>query len=128
MEGFSMSSNTKNVWNKVVINQVTDITLKSANITVEVVLNQNVIPVTPLDKGRLRKSMSTVKATHSKPYAKIVSKGNIAPYNIRVHELEPPVNWTTPGTSGKFLEVPFKNNVVKTFNRVLKGEMKKNGF
>ena len=133
---------SKNVWNKVVINEVTDITLKSANITVEILMNQmiNSIPLgSSVDKdgnvkknyipGKLRKSHATVHATRQKPYAKVVSKGNIAPYNVRVHEwTDASVNWTTPGTGAKWMENTFRNNSLKTFNRVLKGEMKKNGF
>ena len=109
MEGFSMSS-TKNVWNKVVINQVTDITLKSANITVEILMNQ-MVNLIPLEHGKLRKSHATEHATKNKHYAKVVSKGNEAPYNVRVHEwTDASVKWTTPGTGAKWMENTFRNN------------------
>lgn len=115
---------SKNVWNKAVIKEVSEKTVRVANKTVEILLNKTV-DVTPLDKGELRKSLATEHATINKPYAKVVSKGNIAPYNARVHEmLDPSVNWTTPGTGPKFIENTFKNNALKTFNRVLKGESK----
>ena len=127
MEGFSMSANVKNTWNKVVINQVTDITLKSVNITTDILLNQMMDKI-PLKDGKLRKSHATIHATRRIPVAKVVSKGNIAPHNVRQHELPQPANYTTPGTGPKWMENTFRNNSLKTFNRVLKGEMKKNGF
>ena len=81
------------------------------------------VDVTPKDEGFLRQSLTTERATINKPYAKVVSKGNIAPHNVRVHEmLDSNVRWTTPGTGPKFIENTFKNNALKTFNQVLKGE------
>ena len=114
----------KNVWNKAVIKEVSDITIRAANKTVEILLNKTV-EVTPKDDNFLRQSLTTEHATSSKPYAKVVSKGNIAPYNVRVHEwLDPSVKWSVPGTGPKFIENTFKNNALRTFNRVLKGERK----
>jgi hypothetical protein len=141
MEGFSMSD-SKNVWNRRVINEVSEITVKSANKTVEILMNKmvNSIPLgSSVDEegnikenyipGKLRKSHATVHATMVSPIAKVVSKGSIAPYNARVHEMtSPDVKWSTPGTGAKWMETTFRNNSQKTFNRVLKGEMKKNGF
>ena len=113
---------SKNVWNKAVIKEVSEKTVRAANKTVEILLNKTV-DVTPKDDGFLRQSLATEHATLNKPYAKVVSKGNIAPYNVRVHEmLDHNVRWTTPGTGPKFIEKTFRNNSLKTFNRVLKGE------
>ena len=122
-----MSTKTKNVWNKKAITKVSEISVKALNITGQVLLNQNIINVTPLDTGMLRKSLVVDNATMQKPRMRIVSRGNIAPYNVAVHEIRF-INYTTPGTNYKFLENPFRNNATKTFNRVLKGEMKKNGY
>ena len=66
---------SKNVWNKAVIKEVSEKTVRVANKTVEILLNKTV-DVTPLDKGELRKSLATEHATLSKPYAKVVSEKN----------------------------------------------------
>ena len=118
---------TKNVWNKKAITKVSEISVKALNITGQVILNQNILGVTPLKTGDLRKSLVVENATIQKPRMRIVSKGSIAPYNVARHEIKA-VNYTTPGTDYKFLENTFRNNASKTFNRVLKGEMKKNGY
>jgi len=104
--------------------EVLEKTLKSMNIAGEVLLNQKIVNITPLKTGKLRKSIVVKKARKNSKYMAIVSKGNIAPYNARVHELEPPVNWTTPGTGGKFIENPFKENIKQIFADVLRNEMR----
>ncbi len=113
----------KNVWNKAVIKEVSDITIRAANKTVEILLNKYVDPITPHYEGELEKANATEHATVNKPYAKIVNKGNIAPYNVRVHEwLDPNIKWTKPGSGPKFIEKPFKTHALRVFKEVLKGE------
>ena len=116
-------------WNNSAIENVKKIGVKSLNKTVEVVLNKYVDPVTPHDFGELEKGNATVHATNSNPVAKIVNKGNFAPYNVRVHEmLDPNVRWTKPGTGPKFIENPFNKHAVKTFQKLYREELRKNGY
>lgn len=116
-----------NGWNTLRIKKIKEIGVKSLNITGQVVLNQNIINVTPLKEGKLRLSLVVDNATMNSPTMSIRSKGNIAPYNVVRHEIRAQ-NYTTQGTEYKFIENPFRNKAQKTFAKVYRGELRKNGY
>lgn len=111
-----------------VLSRLDKIVLKEFNKAILQLQTDEVIPVTPLRDGGLRSSITTELATSKNKVAKIISRGNIAPYNIKVHELIEPVNWTEPGTGSKYIENPVKNYSEKYIKKAIREGLKKNGF
>lgn len=92
-------------------------------------MTDKIILATPLDKGDLRKSLTTEHATLENKEFVWVSKGNIAPYNLKVHELpNDTTNWSEPGTGNKYLERPVNNHAEKLFTKAIREGLKANGF
>nr|DAV86947.1 MAG TPA: putative tail component [Caudoviricetes sp.] len=86
-------------------------------------LKGKVIDVTPMDTGELRRSIYIKKATADNLTVEVGSSGAIAPYNVYAHEV-PKLNYTTPGTGYKFIEIPYyeEKDKIKDF---IKAEVKK---
>ena len=117
----------KNLDNKVL--KLLETTLiKEINKAGEALLTERIIPVTPIDQGDLRKSLTTQHATSKDFNFYWISRGNIAPHNLRVHELLGIVNWSEPGTGAKFLENPVKIYSKDYFTKAIKRGLKSNGF
>ena len=86
-------------------------------------LKSEILDVTPLDTGELRRSIYVKKATEGNLAVEIGSSGAIASYNVYVHEI-PFTNYTTAGTGHKFIERPFEKEKhrIKDF---IKAEVRK---
>lgn len=68
-------------------------------------VNKEVLSITPLDTGALRESNYVVrKASVNGIEIEVGFKTNYAPV---VHEWPADTNWTTPGTTNKYLQKPF---------------------
>jgi len=71
-------------------------------------LAADALEVTPLDTEALR--LSQYVETSDERLVTTAEIGynadNSAPYAVEVHELQEPVNWTTDGTTNKFLQRP----------------------
>lgn len=115
--------------NNAKINLHNNIIIKECNKAGEQLLTDKIIPVTPLDKGDLRKSLTTEHATIENKEFVWVSKGTEAPYNLKVHEMpNDSTNWSEPGTGNKYLERPVNNNAKKLFTKAIREGLKANGF
>lgn len=120
-----------------IINKLQSTVLNEINKAGEQLLTDKIIPVTPLSDGNniigysggdLRKSLTTKHMTSSEKVFYWISRGNIAPYNLSVHEMLGIVNWTEPGTGPKYLEVPVKKFADKYITKAIKRGLKLNGF
>lgn len=118
----------KNLDNSV-INKLLETTLNEINKAGEMVFTEQIIPVTPKKTGDLRKSLDTQHAEMNHKYFYWRSRGNISPYNRKVHEmLSPAIRWSEPGTGAKYLENPVINHAGRYMAKAMKRGLKLNGF
>jgi hypothetical protein len=118
----------KNIDNSV-INKLLGTTINEINKAGEMVLTEQIIPVTPLDKGDLRKSLDTKHMNRKQMFFYWRSRGNLAPYNLKVHEwLNPSPRWSEPGTGAKYIENPVINHAGRYMKKAIKRGLKLSGF
>lgn len=118
----------KNLDNSV-IKKMLETTINEINKAGEMVQTEQIMPVTPLDRGGLRKSLDTQHATLNHKYFYWRSRGNLAPYNLKVHEwLNPSPRWSEPGTGAKYIENPVVNHAGRYMQKAIKRGLKLNGF
>lgn len=86
--------------------------------------------ITPLDKGPLRESqyVESEKTFNAFTVEIGYDKGGSAPYAVRVHELPSTTNWTTSGTSNKYLQMPFFSQASEIIGRVARKSNRKAGL
>ena len=118
----------KNLDNSV-IKKMLETTINEINKAGEMVLTEQIIPVTPLDKGDLRKSLDTKHMNRKQMFFYWRSRGNLAPYNLKVHEwLNPSPRWSEPGTGAKYIENPVINHAGRYMKKAIKRGLKLSGF
>ena len=85
---------------------------KALEISLEEFIQEEIIPVTPKDKGKLRESIKLKKVNN---FHYIIYCEDTTDYGKYVHEMPNDItNWTTAGTGNKFIERPVysKNTVI----------------
>jgi len=85
---------------------------KALESSLEEFIQEEIIPVTPKDKGKLRESIKLKKVNN---FHYIIYCEDTTDYGKYVHEMPNDItNWTTAGTGNKFIERPVysKNTVI----------------
>lgn len=86
----------------------------------------NIIDVTPMKTGKLRKSLVLERATEDNPVVTFISRGDIAKnkkgksYNIPQHEIQYK-HYTTEGTGPHYITKPVQNALPKLKHKLKRG-------